>query len=163
MSRRGNENGFTNVGCHHQTLHTALRQARLSTIHPTSVRPKLPAVPAPRSQQMLLKICRFLFFLDYRCLVFSLAVPGTYYSTIVSYCYSSRLTRLFYPFLSHIFHLHLSSLTLLLIVLILRFLVSYPFRFLVLVWLWQDFSASPVFFFFFLLLSLIPLEHSIHR
>jgi hypothetical protein len=138
-------NVFMSVGCHRQTLHTVLRQAKLSTIRPTLVRPQLPAVPAPRSQQMLLKIRQFRFGLS--LLGFHSSGPMTYYHT-VSYCYplpSSRSSHLFYPFLSRIFHLHLSSLTLLLIVLMLCFLVSYPFRFLVFIWLWQDFSAIPVF------------------
>jgi hypothetical protein len=105
MSRRGNENGFTNVGCRRQTWHTARRQANLSTTHPTLVRPQLPAVPAPRSQQMLLKN----FLLDLSLLGFSLAVLGLLlYLSHIAICrlVLVHLSHLF-SFLSHLSHLHL--------------------------------------------------------
>lgn len=127
MSRRGNENGFTNVGCRHQTWHTARRQAKLSTIHLTLVRPKLPAVPAPRSQQTLLKIFSFGFVVAW------FQFSGLRTTTLlVTYCYLSPSCRIrrsdLFPFLSHLSHLHL----------IIRaapytntlFLCIHPFRFL---------------------------------
>lgn len=124
MSRRGNESGFTNVGCRHQTWHTAHRQAKLSTIHPTLVRPQLPAVPAPRSQQTLLKI----FLLDLSLLGFSLAVPGLLlYLSHIAIC---RLVLVSISFrFSRIFLICISPFALLL-KLMLYFFVTYPFCFL---------------------------------
>jgi hypothetical protein len=127
MSRRGNESGFTNVGCRRQMWHTARRQAKLSTIHPILVRPQLPAVPAPHSQQTLLKIFTFGFVLAW----FQSSGPRTT-TLLVSYCYLSPSSRIhlshLFLFLSHLSHRHL----------IIRaapytnalFLCIYPFRFL---------------------------------
>lgn len=127
MSRRGNENGFTNVGCRHQTWHTARRQAKLSTIHPTLVRPQLPAVPAPRSQQTLLKI----FLLDLSLLGFSLAVPGLLlYLSHIAICRLVLVSICLISFrFSRIFLICISSFALLL-TLMLYFSVTYPFCFL---------------------------------
>lgn len=150
MNGRGNENGFTNVGCPHQTWHTARRQAKLSTIHPTLVRPQLPAVPAPRSQQTLLKI----FLLDVSW--FQSSGPRTT-TLLVSYCYlspSSRihLSHLFFCF-SRIFLICISSFALLLI-LMLYFFVSYTFRFLDIVGFGRISQPYPYSF-----LLLISFEH----
>lgn len=145
MSWRENESGYTNVGCRHQMWPIAHRQAKLSTIHPTLVRPQLPAVPAPRSQQTLLKILLFfLFLLDLSFAWFQASGPRTT-TLLVSYCYLSPSSRIhlshLFLFLSHLSHRHL----------IIRaapytnalFLCIYPFRFLDTHWLWQDFSAIP--------------------
>jgi hypothetical protein len=132
MSRRENESGFTNVGCRHQMWPTAHRQAKLSTIHPTLVRPQLPAVPAPRSQQTLLKILLFSFSF-WICLLlgFSLAVPGLLlYLSHIAICRLVLVSiSLISFYFSRIFLIGISSFALLLI-LILLFLCIYPFRFL---------------------------------
>lgn len=130
MSRRENESGFTNVGCRHQMWPTAHRQAKLSTIHPTLVRPQLPAVPAPRSQQTLLKILLF-SLLDLSLLGFSLAVPGLLlYLSHIAICRLVLVSISLISFYSsRIFLIDISSFALLLI-LMLYFFVSIHFAFL---------------------------------
>lgn len=49
MGTGGSEDGFANVGCHHQT-HPTNGQVKLSTIHPTLVGPQLQALPVPHSR-----------------------------------------------------------------------------------------------------------------
>jgi hypothetical protein len=153
MSRRENESGFTNVGCRHQMWPTAHRQAKLSTIHPTLVRPQLPAVPAPRSQQTLLKILLFPFGFVFAW--FQSSGPRTT-TLLVSYCYLSPSSRIhlshLFLFLSHLSHRHL----------IIRaapytnalFLCIYPFRFLDITGFGRISQPYPYTF-----LLLISLEH----